>query len=171
MTGTTSATYGEGHECPGRPRRCSVREHVPRAPSLGPPLGWAPLRAQSSPPRLAGSNDPDSAEELVTELRRALVDLHGSKSVLAFARDEFYIGPIYGVTGPKVRPSQRRRHRRCEGAIRRALCGESALPCSRPRISKSFENCTLRARQECNKIGKKCEYNGPGNAKMKDPPT
>ena len=120
MTSTTSAAYGGGHECPGRTRRCSVREHVPRAPSLGPPLGWAPPRAQSSPPRLAGSTDPVSAEELVTELRRALVDLHGSKSVSTFARDEFYIGPIYGVTGPKVRPSQRRRHRRCEGAIRRA---------------------------------------------------
>ena len=132
ITNTTSAAHGGSHECPGRPRRCSVREHVPRAPSLGPPLGWAPLRAQSSPPRLSCSNSLRHAEELVTELRRALVDLHGSKSVLAFARDEFYIGPIYGVTGPKVRPSQRRRHRRCEGAIRRALCGESALPCSRP---------------------------------------
>ena len=145
MTNTTLAAYAGSHECPGRTRRCSVREHVPRAPSLGPPLGWAPLRAQSSPPRLSCSNSLRHAEELVTELRRALVDLHGSKSVLAFARDEFYIGPIYGVTGPKVRPSQRRRHRRCEGAIRRALCGESALPCSRPRLRT---NCAPKSVRE-----------------------
>lgn len=145
-TNTTSAAYGGGHECPGRTRRCSVREHVPIAPSLGPPLGWAPQRAQSSPPRLAGSNDPDSAEEPLTELRRALVDLHGSKSVSTFARDEFYIGPIYGVTGPKVRPSQRRRHRRCEGAIRRAPCLEEALPCSRPIIKFPPAQAATRAR-------------------------
>ena len=47
------------------------------------------------------------AEELVTQLRRALMDLHGSKSLPAFARDEYYIGPIYEVTGPKVRPTWR----------------------------------------------------------------
>ena len=58
-----------------------MREHVPRAPSLGPPLGWAPLRAQSSPPRLSCSNSLRHAEELVTELRRALMDLHGTKSL------------------------------------------------------------------------------------------
>ena len=82
-----------------------MREHVPRAPSQGPPLGWAPLCAQSSPARLAGSNDPVSAEELVTELRRAFMDLHETKSLPAFARDEYYIGPIYEVTGPKDRPT------------------------------------------------------------------
>ena len=45
------------------------------------------------------------AEELVTELRRALMDLHGTKSLSAFARDEYYIGPSYEVTGPKDRPT------------------------------------------------------------------
>ena len=54
---------------------------------------------------LACSNDLRHAEEPVTQVRRALMDLHGSKSLLAFARDEYYIGPIYEVTGPKVRPT------------------------------------------------------------------
>ena len=137
MTNTTSAAHGGSHECPGRPRRCSVREHVPRAPSTGPPLGWAPPRAQSSPPRLSCSNSLRHAEELVTELRRALVDLHGSKSVSTFARDEFYIGPIYGVTGPKGRPWQRRQKGRWRDAIRRAMCGVPALLCSRPTPSET----------------------------------
>ena len=131
MTGTTSAAYGGGHECPGRPRRCSAGEYVPIAPSTSATLAWAPPRAWSSPQRLAGSNDPVSAEEPVTELRRALVDLHGSKSVSTFARDEFYIGPIYEVTGPKGRPWQRRQKGRWRDAIRRAMCGVSALLCSR----------------------------------------
>ena len=52
-----------------------------------------------------GGFSPVSAEEPVTQLGRALVDLHGSKSLPAFARDEYYIGPIYEVTGPKVRPT------------------------------------------------------------------
>ncbi len=43
------------------------------------------------------------------ELGRALVDLHDSKDFPTHARDEFYIGPIYEATGPKVRPSWRRR--------------------------------------------------------------
>ena len=144
MTGTMSAAHGGGHECPGRPRRCSAGEYVPIAPSTSATLAWAPPRAWSSPQRLAGSNDPVSAEEPVTELRRALVDLHGSKSVSAFARDEFYIGPIYGVIGPKVRPSRRRRERRCEGAIRRAPCEKGAFVCSRP--SRSPEHGTTSGR-------------------------
>jgi hypothetical protein len=50
----------------------------------------------------------------VTQLGRALVDLHGSKSLPAFARDVYYIGRNYEVTGPKGRLSwrRRRRHRR-----------------------------------------------------------
>ena len=47
------------------------------------------------------------------DLGRALVDSCESKSVLTFAWDVFYIGHSYGVTGPKGRPSQRRRRRRC----------------------------------------------------------
>ena len=104
MTGTTSAAYGGSHECPGRPRRCSAGEYVPRAPSTSPPLGWAPPCAWSSPQRLAHSNDPDSAEELVTELRRASVDLIGSKSLSAFAET--------GITTALSTRSQSQRFRR-----------------------------------------------------------
>ena len=45
------------------------------------------------------------AEELVTEVRRAMMDLHGSKSILAFAWDVYYIGRNYETTGPKDRPT------------------------------------------------------------------
>ena len=67
-------------------------------------LGRA-ARVELTRPRLACSNDLRHTEELVTQLRRALMDLHGSKSLPAFARDEYYSGPIYEVTGPKVRPT------------------------------------------------------------------
>ena len=126
-----------------------MREHVPRAPSPGPPLGWAPPCAQSSPPRLAGSTDPDSTEELVTELRRALVDLHGSKSIPAFARDDYYNGPIYFVTGPKGRPRRRRRSR-CDGATKmRAKCQLSAFERTRPDGRWGWSSCGSVVQGHC----------------------
>ena len=149
MTGTTSAAYGGGHECPGRPRRCSAGEYAPRAPSTSAPLAWAPPRAWSSPQRLADSNDPVSAEEPVTELRRASVDLHGSKSVSAFARDEFYIGPIYGVIGPKVRPSRRRRERRCEKRVPQASCEGETLAWPRPNVEYGRHFSVLEFASTC----------------------
>ena len=68
-----------------------------------------------------GSNEPVSAEELVTQLGRALVNLHESKGIPAFARDVYYIGPNNEVTGPKGRLSwrRRRRHRR-DGSVQEA---------------------------------------------------
>ena len=54
----------------------------------------------------------------MTQLRRASADLHGSKSLPAFARDEYYIGPIYKVTGTKGQPRQQQRAERSEGASR-----------------------------------------------------
>ena len=63
----------------------------------------------------------------MTQLRRASVDLHRSKSLPALTWDDFYIGALYEATGPMGRSEQRRRGGRCEGATRRAMCGESAL--------------------------------------------
>jgi hypothetical protein len=68
----------------------------------------------------------------VTQLRRASADLHESKSVSAFARDDFYIGQVYEVTGPKGRPCWRRGEAPVREAARRAMCGVAALLCSRP---------------------------------------
>jgi hypothetical protein len=121
----TLAAHGGSQEYSGRPRRCSAGKHAPRALSTSPLIGWAPPRARSSPPRPAGSNDLVDAEEPVTQLGRASVDLHGSKSVSAFARDDFYIGQVYEAKGQKVRSRQRRREGRCEGAIQKASCGRT----------------------------------------------
>ena len=126
------AAHGGTHEYSGRPRRCSAGEHAPRALSTSPPIGWAAPRAWSSPPRPAGSNDLVGAERPVRQLRRAWSDLNGSRSLPAFARDDYYIGAHYEVTGSKGHSPQRRREGRCEGAIAQAMCGESAFTCSRP---------------------------------------
>ena len=58
------------------------------------------------------------------DLGRALVDSCESKSVLTFAWDVFYIGHNYGVTGPKGRPSLRRRRKTVREA---ALCKVAAV--------------------------------------------
>ena len=70
----------------------------------------------------------------MTQLRRASADLHESKSVSAFARDDFYIGQVYEVTGPKGRPNWRRGEAPVREAARRAMCGEAALLCTRPTL-------------------------------------
>ena len=68
----------------------------------------------------------------MAELRRASTVLHRSKSISAFARDGYYIGTNYEVTGPKDRPRWRSGEAPVQKAAMKALCGVSALMCSRP---------------------------------------
>ena len=88
---------------------------------LGRPRAW------NSQPRLVCSNDLRYAEELVTEVRRAMMDLHGSKSILAFAWDVYYIGRNYETTGPKDRPTWRRREAAPARGIVQVDAGVGAL--------------------------------------------
>ena len=78
------------------------------------------------------SNEPVGAEEPVTQLGRALVDLHGSKSLPAFARDVYYIGRNYEVTGPKGRLSWRRRRRHRRRRIVQVVAGKVPSPAHWP---------------------------------------
>ena len=68
----------------------------------------------------------------MTQLGRALVDLHGSKSLPAFARDVYYIGRNYEVTGPKGRLSWRRRRRHRRRRIVQVVAGKVPSPAHWP---------------------------------------
>jgi hypothetical protein len=103
--------------------------------------------------RRQGAGDTTQAK-----LRRASVDLHESKSVSAFARDDFYIGEVYEVTGPKGRPLERRRQGRCGGAITRAASGEEPYLCSRPEGEPWCER-SAPARTEGGGVGS-CRWTG-----------
>ena len=63
----------------------------------------------------------------MAELRRASTVLLRSKSISAFARDGYYIGTNYEVTGPKHRPRWRSGEAPVQKAAMKALCGASAL--------------------------------------------
>ena len=61
----------------------------------------------------------------MAELRRASTVLHRSKSISAFARDGYYIGTNYEVTGPKDREVAQRRGAGAKGGDESAVWGVS----------------------------------------------